>query len=561
MGPFKALVIVWGIFLMITSPAEANQAPDFLLKVETRGELLEVTATPPAHHHINVQAPLKLTTGLDAKPTLKPSTVARDHAVFSVASPHPKEFKVSLYLCDDTNTFCENHTLQVVWDKSTHTFTAKNIHAESKADKSEPPRSKLEHGFIVNDSARAFAEAKRDGKPLLIDFYGIWCPPCNELDERVFSRPSFQKSAARFVTLKLDADSEASWELKSRYKIGGYPTLIFATPEGDEISRVVGFRELDLFVKSMDEAYGSRQHAFAVLKNQADQGDLKASEKVGLTYLERGEHELAANYLKSSALHREEYLDAEIGLWDKKQAAPEKEAATKLTEALLLSIKEFPNSPEAVGRREKLASLYESAKELEKSKTIRKQLIEQAKGLIQHPLALKNHDVTAGDLWESIGEAYENLGETEAAKTAWQEGAQEFKKRASSPRERGANLELAYCLWKAGNLPDAEKIYGILERAFPAEFTFYYAHANALFQNKQYASAQPLAKQAFDFSYGDNRLRAAKLLASILKENGERAQAKSIIEQTLSSTPLPKDPTIRTHRYVQMLRDYAAKLN
>ena len=41
------------------------------------------------------------------------------------------------------------------------------------------------------DISRAFVSAKKTGKPLLISFFGIWCPPCNELDETVFESLTF----------------------------------------------------------------------------------------------------------------------------------------------------------------------------------------------------------------------------------------------------------------------------------------------------------------------------------------------------------------------------------
>ena len=102
------------------------------------------------------------------------------------------------------------------------------------------------------DISKAFITAKKAGKPLLISFYGIWCPPCNELEETVFESPDFPLKAKRFELLKVDADAPTSWKLKDRYKVGGYPTVVFTNPAGDEIYRVVGYRSPKEFARAMD---------------------------------------------------------------------------------------------------------------------------------------------------------------------------------------------------------------------------------------------------------------------------------------------------------------------
>src|ERR1700735_4565692 len=92
------------------------------------------------------------------------------------------------------------------------------------------------------DSDKTFSKARKEGKPVLIDFFGIWCPPCNELDETVFETAGFLTKAKAFVLLRVDADAKQSWKLKHRYKIGGYPTIVFTNPSGKEIYRFVGYR-------------------------------------------------------------------------------------------------------------------------------------------------------------------------------------------------------------------------------------------------------------------------------------------------------------------------------
>jgi protein disulfide-isomerase len=78
-----------------------------------------------------------------------------------------------------------------------------------------------EDGLFGRDIDAAFRQAKKLNRPLLIDFFGTWCPPCNQLDETVFSTPKFYKKSRSFVLLKVDADDQSSWVLKDKYRING----------------------------------------------------------------------------------------------------------------------------------------------------------------------------------------------------------------------------------------------------------------------------------------------------------------------------------------------------
>ncbi|HKA25407.1 MAG TPA: cytochrome c biogenesis protein CcdA [Candidatus Eisenbacteria bacterium] len=95
-------------------------------------------------------------------------------------------------------------------------------------------------------TSQRLAEATRAGKPVVLDFYADWCIPCHELDRSTFTHPKVRQALARFVALKVDlttdkvADVQA---LRTRFGVNGVPTVLFLTPEGNEVpdTRVVGF--------------------------------------------------------------------------------------------------------------------------------------------------------------------------------------------------------------------------------------------------------------------------------------------------------------------------------
>jgi thiol:disulfide interchange protein DsbD len=95
----------------------------------------------------------------------------------------------------------------------------------------------------LGDESTALALAKREGRPVIIDFWADWCTACKELDRIAWADPRVQAEAGRFVALKLDGSdgSDAFQKLSEKYGIVGMPTVIFIDPHGREVpERVTG---------------------------------------------------------------------------------------------------------------------------------------------------------------------------------------------------------------------------------------------------------------------------------------------------------------------------------
>lgn len=102
----------------------------------------------------------------------------------------------------------------------------------------------------------AAAAAKEQGKDLLVDFTGSdWCGWCIKLDEQVFEHEAFLKPAQeKFILLKLDypngeeakaavPNPERNEELQAKYKVGGFPTILLMTAEG-EVFGQTGYQDM-----------------------------------------------------------------------------------------------------------------------------------------------------------------------------------------------------------------------------------------------------------------------------------------------------------------------------
>ena len=100
--------------------------------------------------------------------------------------------------------------------------------------------------------ANAIKEAKKTHKVVMIDFYTDWCGWCKVLDRKTYSDEEVGKFAdAKFVSLKINAEKGEGVDLTKKYKIQGFPTIIFFDADGVEVNRVVGYQDAKAFLASM----------------------------------------------------------------------------------------------------------------------------------------------------------------------------------------------------------------------------------------------------------------------------------------------------------------------
>jgi thiol-disulfide isomerase/thioredoxin len=104
-----------------------------------------------------------------------------------------------------------------------------------------------------HDFEEAERLARSEGKPLFIDFETTWCGPCKIMDEWVYTADQVVDAAVPVVSVKVDGDERL--DLKERFGITGFPTLILLDAEGRELRRASGYvnvSDMTEFLRSGD---------------------------------------------------------------------------------------------------------------------------------------------------------------------------------------------------------------------------------------------------------------------------------------------------------------------
>ncbi len=94
------------------------------------------------------------------------------------------------------------------------------------------------------------AKAKKENKPIFIDFYTTWCGPCKMMENDVFTDGGVISMYNRnFINVKIDAEKGEGIDLARRYRIGGFPFLLYLDSKGKIIQKHLGYMNAQMMLQ------------------------------------------------------------------------------------------------------------------------------------------------------------------------------------------------------------------------------------------------------------------------------------------------------------------------
>ncbi len=413
--------------------------------------------------------------------------------------------------------------------------------------------------LFSTDAKAVFSHAQKTHLPVLIDFFGIWCPPCNQMDETVFDTPAFVQKAVKFELLKVDVDQQSSWALKDKYKIGGYPTLLFTDYKGDEIYRVVGARSPQEFFRVMDMVLSAKAKNYREACKSKNTDDLwrcamACSERKDDKCAQQAYQKLEKKLEKGSARY-------ELARTYFVENAENKDLKRDGYERLMT---EFPDSPLALIWGTEYLSTFTEGQPTKEKKMLLEKVVGFSPGMMKDARR-EEVGMAETDVLELRAEILGRIGKFDESKVVWKEAADRLATLTSqlpagvSPR--GFAMERVECLESAGDVNAALKLANEFRSQYPKEFTFHFLAARVLQDAKRFPDALPVAQQAFDNSYGDNRIRAATMLLELYATVPNKEAGRKIYEEVIKDKRPATSLDVRTNRYFKKLDSAWKKLN
>jgi len=143
----------------------------------------------------------------------------------------------------------------------------------------------------------ALAEAKEKQICVMIDFHTPWCGWCKRLDETTWADSSVGEALKDIICLSLNADKEGA-ALAEKYRVDGFPAILFLLPDGDEATRISGYVPPAEFKKRLAMIRSGIPELSKCLKAlKTNPKDPEANLRLGVNML-NSDRDKAAEYFK-----------------------------------------------------------------------------------------------------------------------------------------------------------------------------------------------------------------------------------------------------------------------
>ena len=126
--------------------------------------------------------------------------------------------------------------------------------------------------FRVLSFSEALKRAEVEDKLLFVDCFTTWCGPCKRLSKVVFKDSLVADYFNRhFVNLKMDMEKGEGVELRKKYGVHAYLTLLFINSSGEVVYRLVGAEDAPELLKKVK--LGVESGGLSGLKKRYEAGD------------------------------------------------------------------------------------------------------------------------------------------------------------------------------------------------------------------------------------------------------------------------------------------------
>jgi thiol-disulfide isomerase/thioredoxin len=372
---------------------------------------------------------------------------------------------------------------------------------------------------------RAAAQAKAEGRPLLIKFHAPWCYSCYYMADKVLAGEAFAALAKGLVLLQADVDTPAGSALKARYLVTALPSFVVVSADGKVLGRIAGEQtEADFLARLRALLKGAAPDPLAEAEARLEQR-LLAKQTV------RADQEVSAlppGRLKElRGRPRWRLLEARLDL------ARGGLQATAALRALLAGEDGCELAYDVYHGRELVASLPEAARR-ELLEAEARALEGLAESRLFVPAARRCADFRTGV--QVLAEVYELLGRREQKDALLKRAARFLSDLGlKTGADRNHDDDRRFFLEQLGDDAALESFYGELTAAYPSDYVYPYRYAGYLLGKGNAAGALERAEAADKLAYGANRLAVTKVRAKALAVLGRGDEARALLRRDIKA--------------------------
>ena len=93
---------------------------------------------------------------------------------------------------------------------------------------------------FAHSYADAMSAAKASGKPVILVFSAVWCPPCQAMKKGVYPSDDVKAYHDKFVWAYLDVDEASNEAAARQFGVEGIPHIQFLSADGKALDKQVG---------------------------------------------------------------------------------------------------------------------------------------------------------------------------------------------------------------------------------------------------------------------------------------------------------------------------------
>lgn len=386
----------------------------------------------------------------------------------------------------------------------------------------------------------ALAQAKRENKPVLIDFQAVWCYSCYYMASHVLNGKEWTDLNSKVVFYEADADKPADQAWMKQHNVHFLPTYVAIGPDGEELGRILAERPREKFYPEVANLL-SGDARLSKQKADAAKGSLASVADVLDTYQQRyqGTEGMAwfdtlppmvrnvSDKDKRVALAKQRLLLLQAK--DHKDNAAIADAATKVLAAdigcerpyVLDDLIGATESQQADARRTTLSPQKASYEQY-----LATQVFTASPACADQRSAV----LTAADLDEA-------LGDHDAEQAVLRKGIDLSREKLHGDLKSDRNLadNLRVYLVRAKATDELDTLEKQLIAAYPDDYVYNYRYGRRLVDSGKAAEGLPYLDAAAKKAYGANAITVASVRVKALKSLNRGAEARKLVAQTVAA--------------------------